>query len=195
MASDLYARIHASAVDFITNYQQEIAQHDISDLSRTLARPFEIKTEPSDSTSSSDIKPESSPSSIHTPVPGSACGDTNPCHEQRILSARTEHWQSWTIEPKDIIVDERSRKAVVMTIHHMTTASGKVYPFEVVYTLYTSEDGGTVDKIVHWVDTTLATELMNEQERRAERGGEGEESKMRREDLNQVSMMLMNPSS
>ena len=130
---------------------------------------------------------------MQMPVPGSSCGDPTPCHEQRLLATTSEHWTSWTIEAKDIIVDERSRKAVIITCHHMKTASCKEYPFEVVYTLYTSKDGGRVDKIVHWVDTTLATELMNEQERKVENGGNNDTSKMRQEDLNQVSMMLMNP--
>jgi len=75
----------------------------------------------------------------------------------------------------------------------MKTANDKEYPFEVVYTLYISEDGGTVEKIVHWVDNTLATQLMNEHERRAKGCGDRDMLKLRQEDLNQVSMMLMNP--
>ncbi|KAK4561650.1 hypothetical protein LTR86_004329 [Recurvomyces mirabilis] len=194
MASDLYARIHACALNFITSYQQEIAQHDISMLSSTLSNPFDIKTETAFSgREHSEIKAEFSPTSFQTPIPGSSSGDTNPCHEQRLLATTTEVWTSWTIEPKDIIVDERTRKAVVITVHHMKKASGREYPFEVVYTLYTSEDGGTVDKIVHWVDTTLASQLMNEQEQRSGGGGDEDLLKTRQEDLNQVSMMLMNP--
>lgn len=146
--TELYQRIHHTAMNFVMSYSQERCGADIKALSSTL---------------SPDCRRFFAPASMWQTVPSLAKGRTNEEYEQQMIPELTQLYASWHVEIKDIVVDEPARKAVTWSVHYCTTKQGKEYPFEIMFTLNMNQTGDRIDRIVEFVDGWQAHTFMEEQ--------------------------------
>ncbi|KAK3066447.1 hypothetical protein LTR53_017205 [Teratosphaeriaceae sp. CCFEE 6253] len=150
---DLYERIRATMLDFLASYDQGAAGKAVKALSRTLTP---------------DCRRYLLPISIAKQAPALAAGTSNEEYEQMMLPEFTHVWDHWHIETRDILVDERARKAVANTVNYMTSKQGQTYDMEFVWKLQVTADGTKVEKVEEFVDTAVVAQVIADQKGIAE---------------------------
>ncbi|KAF2481187.1 hypothetical protein BDY17DRAFT_184365 [Neohortaea acidophila] len=148
MASNLYERITQTALEFAHGYDQANCGRDITTLSTALTPT---------------CRRYFAPASLLTQAPALAAGRSNAEFEAQTQQELTGAMSSWEVEILDLTVDERARKAVVRLVSHATSKRGKTYDFENVFTLFFTEDGAKVEKIVQFVDVGAAGQFMRDE--------------------------------
>ena len=130
------------------NYNECI--QDITTLSKYLSRDCEHS-----------IGPTSIRDSIQ--IPASLLSNTNfESHASTLLN----FLQAYTLELKEMTVDEIQRKVVVQAIHHATLKAeygSDSCSIETSITLWMSRDGRTIEKVSHFFDSLSATKFYEEQ--------------------------------
>lgn len=153
MPSDLYTRIAQTANDFAHSYDQDKCSESFTCLSAQLTPT---------------CRRYFGPSSLLSQAPALANGQSNAEFEAQTQQELTNLFTTWTVEVQDVTVDIEAKKAVVRAINTSTSRRGKVYAFDNTFTLWMTEDGGKVEKIVQIVDVGAAGQLMMDERAMAE---------------------------
>ena len=78
-----------------------------------------------------------------------------------------KYLETYSLEAKDITVDEIQRKAVVRAVHNMCMKAeygSDTCSLETMFTLWMTEDGTAIKKVHQFVDSLLATKFFEEQQ-------------------------------
>lgn len=152
-SNDLYTRITHTAHAFAESYSQENCGRNITALSATLTPT---------------CRRHFGPSSLLAQAPNLAAGQSNGEYEVQSKKELTSLFPSWKVEVVDLTVDERARKVVVRAATHADSRRGKTYHLENVFTLFLTQDGAKVEKVVQIVDVGAAGQLMQDEKEWAE---------------------------
>jgi hypothetical protein len=150
-SSALYFQLHQTAEAFIRSYKADESDEALDALSRTLAP---------------DCAHYVCPTSIHEAIPATTSPMSNTAIRERAGSV-FKFLKSYKVEAKDITVDEIQRKAVVQAVHHVTMKpqfGDDNCTLEAMLTLWMSEDGTSIKKVHHFVDSLAAAKFFEDQQ-------------------------------
>ena len=157
-SSTLYFQLHQTAEAFIRSFDYDECVKNIGTLSKTLSATCEHYI---------------SPSSIHESISIVESPISNREVEVR-ASGILKFLKTYSLEAKDITVDEIQRKVAVQAIHHVAMKAeygSDSCSLETIFTLWMTEGGTAINKVHQFVDSLSATRFLEEQQwvsRRAE---------------------------
>lgn len=149
-ASSLYIRLQSTARAFLESYNQAHATQNAKHLPKLLTL---------------DCKRDFGPPSFVKLVPSLANGLTVEDFE-KIEGANIAHDHVYENRIKDMTVDERERKVVILTNRHAVYKDGREIDIPQMNTLWMTEDGMKVKKISQFLDSLLAKNVMDDLEAR-----------------------------
>ena len=81
--------------------------------------------------------------------PGLAEGRTNAQYEEQMRPELTNLWVTWRLDVKEIVVDEKARKA----------KQDKEYVFEFIFILHMTPAGEKIEKVIEYIDTHVVAQV------------------------------------
>jgi hypothetical protein len=149
-SSALYFQLHQTAEAFIRSFNSNGCAKNINTLSTTLSQTCELYI---------------GPSSIQESISITKFPMSNKEVEERAAQL-LKVLGSYSLEIKDITVDEIQRKAVVRAVYNVTMKAeygGDNYALEAIFTLWMSKDGTTIEKAYQFVDSVSSTKFFEDQ--------------------------------
>ncbi|KAK4502298.1 hypothetical protein PRZ48_005723 [Zasmidium cellare] len=144
---DIFVR-ETAARAFLESYNQAFATRDAKCLSRTLTP---------------DCKRDFAPPSLVELIPSLAKG-LSVAEFEKVEGANIANHDVYVNRIRDMTVDERERKVVIFTNRHAVYKDGREINIPQVNTLWMTEDGMKVKRVLQFLDSLLAKNVMDDVE-------------------------------